>query len=362
MEAVSVHAKGKPFTSQAVVVAIGASEGMETLMRLVAQFPPDFPGAVFIVHHMSADTNGEELRRALDKSGPLHCTLARDGEKFQMGRIYLAPPDQHMLVGKGKIMVTKGARENHQRPAIDPLFRSAAVAFGNRVIGIVLTGYLDDGTAGLVAIQRCGGKTIVQDPTEAAYADMPLNALAQVDVDHVVPLAEMGAILTKISHDRRGKARATPRDIVTEAKVAEQVLSDLKSVESLGEQVPFNCPGCGGVLWQMDAGNSLRYRCHTGHSFTAPVLLAEQTAKIEETLWIGLRMLEERRNLLLTMSKFKSARVGKNERPGAANRAIFASAAERAKDSEVHIKRIRALLKAGEGRASRPRSPSSNGG
>ncbi|HEX9815478.1 MAG TPA: chemotaxis protein CheB, partial [Candidatus Thermoplasmatota archaeon] len=226
--------------------------------------------------------------------------------------------------------------------------------------GIVLTGYLDDGTAGLVAVQRCGGTCIVQDPADASYADMPLNALAQVDVDYCIPIAEMGSTLTRISQEKRGKNPAVPKDIRIEAKVAENVLSDLESVGALGKQVPFNCPGCGGVLWKMAAGKSLRYRCHTGHSYTAPVLLAEQTAKIEETLWIALRMLEERRNLLKTMAKFRVGKRRKGEKGESANRAIFATAGERADESEVHINRIRALLQAGEGTSDPKRQPDMN--
>jgi two-component system chemotaxis response regulator CheB len=241
-----------------------------------------------------------------------------------------------MLIGKRhQLMITKGARENRSRPAIDPLFRSAAVAYGVHVVGVLLTGYLDDGTSGMVAIKRCGGRNVVQDPKDAAYPDMPMNAIENVGVDHVVPLAEMGSLLTRLVARPLGRQGAIPRDIVTESRIAERVLSDLKAVESLGKQVPFNCPGCGGVLWEMAQGDT-RYRCHTGHSFTAPVLLAEQTAKIEETLWVALRMFEERRNLLLTM-----------DRSNGQGRTV-PSAAERAQDSMVHIKRIRAMLTSGD--------------
>jgi two-component system, chemotaxis family, protein-glutamate methylesterase/glutaminase len=174
----------------------------------------------------------------------------------------------------------------------------------------------------------------VQDPEDAAYPDMPRNALKNADIDHSVPLAEMGALLTQLLARRLGRRIRVPRDVVTESRIAERVLSDLEAVEELGDQVPFNCPGCGGVLWKMAKGD-LRYRCHTGHSYTAPVLLAEQTAKIEETLWVALRMFEERRNLLMTMA---------TEGRGYA----IPAAAERARDSMVHIRRIRAMLTSGD--------------
>jgi two-component system chemotaxis response regulator CheB len=284
---------------------------------------------------MAADTTGDALVRALNKHGSLECTQPRNGETFHGSHVYVAPSDHHMMVGKRKIMITKGAHENRSRPAIDPLFRSAAVAHGNNVIGVLLSGYLDDGTAGLAAIKACGGTCVVQDPTDAAYPDMPQNALNRVAVDHCLPLAEMGALLSTLVSRPRGKHQPCPANIAIEAKIAERVLSDLHSVDALGSQVPFNCPGCGGVLWKIRKDRSLRYRCHTGHSYTAPVLLAEQTAKIEETLWVALRMFEERRNLLLTMSRTRGASGAR-------------SAAERAEESEVHINRIRAMLLSGD--------------
>ena len=316
------------------MIVIGSSAGgMQALTKLVAQFPKDFPAPILVVNHMSADTTGEALVKALNESGSLACDHAHDGQKFKSSTIYLAPSDQHMLIGKEKILVTKGARENRYRPAIDPLFRSAAVAYGNRVIGIVLTGYLDDGTSGMMAIKRCGGICIAQDPQDAAYPDMPQSVITNVGVDYCVPIAEMGALLSKLVLSKPPKSRKTPKDIAIEANIALRVLSDLPSVNALGEQVPFNCPECGGVLWQMAEGDLLRYRCHTGHAFTSSVLLAEQTAKIEETLWVALRMFEERQNLLVTMDKRQGTKAP-------------TSLSLRAKDSQVHIDRIRAMLMA----------------
>ena len=316
------------------LVVIGASAGgMQALTKLVAQFPKDFPAAVFIVNHMSAANTGEVLVRAFNENGSLACEQARDGQAFISGHIYLAPPDQHIMIVKGKILVTKGARENRSRPAIDTLFRSSAVAYGNRVIGIILTGYLDDGTSGMMAIKRCGGICIAQDPADASYPDMPQSVIANVGVDHCLPIAKMGALLSRLMLKKLPKRIKTPKDLVIEAKIAQRVLSDLPSVEALGGQVPFNCPDCGGVLWQMAHGKVLRYRCHTGHAFTSSVLLAQQTAKIEETLWVALRMFEERQNLLVTMSKRRGGKP-------------LSSISQRAQDSQIHIDRIRAMLKA----------------
>ena len=317
------------------IVVIGASAGgLDALSRLLASLPPDFPAAVFVVQHMAADVTGDVLVRKLARSCALPCAHARHGERIVKARIYVALPDHHLLVSKTKIIVSKGARENRSRPGIDPLFRSAAVAFGPRVIGVLLTGYLDDGTAGLIAIHRCGGICVVQDPQDAAYPDMPQNALNNAKIDHCLPLTALGPFLASLVRRPIPKRIAVPEDVALEAKIAERVLSDVGAVNSLGAQVPFNCPNCGGVLWEMKKGRQLRYRCHTGHAFTASVLMAEQSKKIEETLWIALRMFEERRNLLATMTD-------------PASRGFTQSAAERLKESQIHIERIRTMLLSG---------------
>lgn len=317
------------------IVVVGASAGgLAALTKLLASLPADFPAAVLVVQHMAADVTGDVLLRSMAKNCPLPCEHARDGETIVAGRVTLAPPDHHLLVTKTKIAVSKGARENRSRPGIDPLFRSAAVAFGPRVIGVLLTGYLDDGTAGLVAIRRCGGTCVVQDPADADYPDMPQNALNNAKIDHCLPLAGLGSLLVTLAREPVGKRVPVPTDVLLEARIAERVLSDVAAVNELGDQVPFSCPDCGGMLWQMKKGNA-RYRCHTGHTFTAKVLVAEQTKRIEETLWIALRMFEERKNLLATMATPTSRKHGKT------------ATLERMKESQVHIDRIRAILLAG---------------
>jgi two-component system, chemotaxis family, protein-glutamate methylesterase/glutaminase len=315
------------------VVVIGTSAGgLAALKQLVTQLQHDFPLPILVVQHISTSATGSILLDALNNVGNLKCQHARNKGRLKAGHLYLAPPDHHLMINaEKKILVTKGAHENRSRPAIDPLFRSAAVAFGNRVIGMLLTGYLDDGTAGLLAIKRCGGICIVQDPKDADYPDMPTNALRQVSADYCLPLAEMGGLLYQLLNQKTKIGKAIPRDIQIEAKIAERVLSDLPSVEALGEQVPFNCPGCGGVLWKIDEETGMRFRCHTGHAYTAASLFAEQTSKIEETMWVALRMFEERKNLLVSMSQKAKGINAK-------------SALERAEESQVHIDRIRLML------------------
>jgi two-component system chemotaxis response regulator CheB len=315
------------------IIVIGTSAGgLDALDQLIGQLPAGLAASIFIVQHMAPETSGVALTRRLSRHTTFGAKLAVEGEPFTRGRIYIAPPDNHLLLKKDRLLVRKGARENRNRPGIDPLFRSAAVAHGPRVIGVILTGMLDDGTAGLIAVQRCGGLTMVQDPKDAAYAGMPQSALDNVGVDFCLPLAEMGEALVRLVARSHGKAKPVPGDIRTEAVIAERVLSDVEQVQSLGSQVPYNCPNCGGVLWEMTTSKAKRYRCHTGHSFTGPALLASQSEKIEEILWISLRMFEERRNLLNRMVKTTVHRELKGSYRG------------RLEDAEGFIERIRGML------------------
>jgi two-component system chemotaxis response regulator CheB len=315
------------------VIVIGTSAGgLEALDQLVGQLPIDLPASIVVVQHMDPGDSGEPLLRRLGRHQAFHPKLAEDGERLKARQIYIAPPDNHLLIKKSKMLVTKGAAENRHRPGVDPLFRSAAVSHGARVIGVVLTGMLDDGTVGLIAVKRCGGVTVVQDPRDAAYSGMPLSALDNADVDYCVSIAEMGPLLTALVSKPRGKSKAVPDDIRTEAAIAERVLSDISQVNGLGEQVPYNCPGCGGVLWKIDGPGEKRYRCHTGHSYSGLSLLASQSEKIEEMLWISLRMFEERKNLLTSMTE------------DAATAALRSKNRRLAKETQGYIDRVRAML------------------
>ena len=315
------------------VIVIGTSAGgLKALTKLVSQLQGDFLVPILAVQHISPDATGNVLLDALSKNTALKCFHAKNNTIMKPGHLYLAPSDHHLMIEDDRtLLITKGAQENRSRPAIDPLFRSAAVTFGSGVIGILLTGYLNDGTSGLEAIKRCGGICIVQDPGDADYPDMPKNALNQVEIDYCLPLAEMGGLLYQLISKTVKKQKAMPKDILIETEIAKRVLSDLPSVNALGEQAPFNCPGCGGVLWKIEKEKTLRYRCHTGHAYTASSLLAEQTMKIEETMWTALRMFEERRNLLMTLSKEQTGATAK-------------SSIERANLSQIHINRIKAIL------------------
>lgn len=315
------------------IIVIGTSAGgLEALDNLVGQLPTNLPASIFIVQHLAPGLSGSALLHRLGRHQAFTPRFAENGQRFKPGCLYIAPPDNHLLLKSATVRVTKGARENRSRPGIDPLFRSAAVAHGARVIGVVLSGLLDDGTAGLMAIKRCGGVCVVQDPKDAAYSAMPQSALDNVDVDYCVSIADMGPLLTRLVSQAPGRNKAVPDDVRTEASIAERVLSDVGQVNGLGDQVPYNCPNCGGVLWEIATPGVKRYRCHTGHSFTRSTLLASQSEKIEETLWISLRMFEERRNLLTSMLKTQ------------ARGAMQTSYQQRLKETALHIERIRAML------------------
>src|SRR5262245_30360791 len=232
------------------IMVIGASVGgVEALSSLAAQLPEDLPAAIFVVQHMIPTATGH-LAQILNRAGPLPATTAQDCESFEVGHIYVAPPDHHLLVKQGHLRVTRGLRENRVRPAIDPLFRSAAVAYGARVVGVVLTGMQNDGTSGLLAIKRCGGIAIVQDPTDAPYADMPLNALEHVAVDYCVPTAKMGAVLYQLTQDSHAHTPLIASDLLIEVKIADNPADNRNCAEKLGEAASVTCPDCGGPLWE----------------------------------------------------------------------------------------------------------------
>ncbi|GAA3930374.1 chemotaxis protein CheB [Hymenobacter algoricola] len=262
------------------------------------------PAAVLVVQHLAADSSGAYLVTCLARHTTLRCQLAEHGMPVEPGHLYLAPPDRHLLVSAGRLLVAQGPRENHYRPAADTLFRSAAAHYGARVIGVVLTGMLHDGTAGLEFIKRCGGLALVQDPADAEFPSMPESALRNVAIDDVVPLARLGARLEELVLQPVTEVLPIPEDIQLEAAIAERVVSLGTPAEAsqLGRQVPLTCPDCGGSLWQLENGRVLRYRCHTGHAFTADSLLKESQEALEESLWVAIRMLEERKTLLTNMS------------------------------------------------------------
>lgn len=317
------------------IIVVGTSAGgVDALQKLAQQFPPDLAAAVFVVLHTSSESPGL-LPEILDRAGNLTAKFAKDGEHIETGTIYVAPANQHLLVKKGYVRLSRGPRENRARPAIDPLFRSAAAAYTTRVVGVILTGFLDDGAAGLAAIKKCGGTAVVQDPNDAAFPDMPQSALELVEADYVAPLSAMGKILEKITSEKAKENGYVPPEIIMEANIAEETMSNIPKENRLGDLVPFGCPECGGPLWQMETDKSRRFRCHVGHGYTARSLIAEQDESIERALWAAMRAMEERANIVTTMAKDER----KNGRDKSAE--LYE---ERAEESRTHAAALRKLL------------------
>jgi two-component system, chemotaxis family, protein-glutamate methylesterase/glutaminase len=258
------------------VIVIGASAGgVEALQVLAAGLPADLAAAVFIVLHIGNGSHGHSwLAQILSKAGPLRASQAEDGEPIEPGRIYVARPNFHLMVGPGRMQVVDGPKENLARPSINPLFRSAAMAYGPRVTGVILTGMLDDGVAGLAAVKRRGGVAVVQNPDTALHPSMPENALKYVDADYVLDLKEIAATLVHLA--------------VTERSVSREVVEPM--TRSL---IKVTCPECRGPLWEEREGNVVQYRCRVGHAYSPLALSEEHHATVERSIWSAIVALEE---------------------------------------------------------------------
>ena len=281
--------------TQKHLVVIGASAGgLEVLRVLVARLPDRFPAAVCIVMHTAPESPGV-LAEILDRSGPLSASLAYDGERIEAAHIYVAPPDRHLLIEPGRLRVTRGPREHAFRPAIDPLFRSAAQVFGPGAIGVVLTGNLDDGTAGLWTIKRLGGTAIVQDPAEALYPSMPEQAIKHVSVDYVASVSRIPALLADLTTHVPAYPEPVvyPAHIDMEVNIAKEKSPRDAGLEAIGTPSPYACPDCHGVLLELEEGDRIRFRCHIGHAYSVDSLLAAMSEGIEHAMSTAHRALEE---------------------------------------------------------------------
>ncbi len=305
-------------------------------MRLVGGLPADLAAAVFVVLHTQPQ-GPSLLPTLLSRSGPLPACHPSDGDPIRHGKIYVAPPDHHLLVAAGVVRVVRGPKENRHRPAVDPLFRTAALTYGPQAVGVVLTGALDDGTAGLQAVQVCGGITVVQDPQEALYPSMPQNALNNVAVDHCLPVAEIAPLLARLAHDP-APARGdypVPATLRLEAQIADFEQGPLDTEQVPGTPSPYACPECHGVLWELRDGNLLRFRCRVGHAYSGQSMLAEHAESLEDSLWAALRALEES----AALARRLSGAAQRNNRPHSAAQ-FQGKAAER----EHHAAQIREIL------------------
>lgn len=276
------------------IVVIGASAGgVEALKVVVSGLAPRLEAALFIVLHTRPDGRSV-LPEVLQRHCHLPISYPSDGQSIEMGHVYVARPDHHLTIEDDRIRLTRGPKENRTRPAVDPLFRSAAYAFNTRVIGVVLTGTLDDGTAGLWFIKRRGGTAVVQDPHDAEQPSMPRSALKYVTADHVASLQAIGPLLNRLTQEpAAATSEPASEELKMETRIAQETEDETRSVLDLGSLTPFTCPDCHGVLSQLKGGGIPRFRCHTGHAYSIESLLAEVTRTVEDSLWSAIRSIEE---------------------------------------------------------------------
>ena len=279
------------------IVVVGASSGgVEALIELVSGLPEDLPAALLVVVHLLPGSQSA-LPEILNRSGPLKAVECEDGAPIRAGRIYVACPDRHLLVEDGRARLVRGPKGNRHRPAVDSLFRSVAIEYGPRVVGVVLTGALNDGTVGLRDIKTRGGVAVVQDPDEALFSGMPRSALEHVKVDHCLPLPEIAPLLARVVREEVPEeeegAYPVPDDMELEDRMTRVDPRTPENVEKLGHPSGFTCPECEGPLWEIRDEKVLRFRCRVGHAYTAESMLSGKSEALEGALWAALNTLEE---------------------------------------------------------------------
>lgn len=284
------------------IVVIGASAGgVEAVTHLIKQLPADLPAALFVVLHISANSKSV-LPTILQRAGSFPAVHARDGDPIELHKIYVAPPNEHLLVQVGEVVLSHGPRENGFRPAIDVLFRSAANAYRQRVIGVILSGMLDDGTAGLISVKAKGGTTIAQDPDEAVFSSMPRSAIEHGTVDYVLTINGIASFLATKVYESVAEDATMPSEPDREAVIVAESKASLERGEQPNNPSTLTCPDCGGVLWELRDRNLIRFRCHVGHAYSLDSLLEEQAQDVERALWAAVRALEEKAALSRRMA------------------------------------------------------------
>jgi two-component system chemotaxis response regulator CheB len=321
------------------IITIGVSaDGLEALITIVGNLPSEFPAAVFIVRHIGAG-GPRALADILSRSGPLRAVYPEDRDPIQPGRIYVAPPDHHMSIEDGCVRIIHGPKENRHRPSVDVLFRSAALAYGAKVVGVVLSGNLNDGAAGLLAIKQCGGVAVVQDPAEASYPAMPKSAMERVRVDYCLPLSDIAPLISTLASDAANEDHPTSSDMETEVEIATGETNAAEALEKLGRPSEFTCPECRGVLWELNDKDLLRFRCRAGHAYLAESLHEEQSGTEEDMLWEAFRALEEGAALARRIAE------SERERNRAESATIFDESAQKKEQRAMMIQR---MLREGE--------------
>ena len=284
------------------LIVIGGSAGSHSALRqIMSDLPMDFPGSILIATHVLSGSSSR-LAQSLSSESAIPVSEAIDGQPVERGHVYTAVPDRHLLLVDGIIRLGEGPRENMTRPSIDPLFRSAALAYGSRAVGVLLSGLLNDGASGLWAIKSCGGTVVVQHPLDAHSDQMPLAALETVTADDVVPASELGELISKIATTQAGKGRPCPDSLALEVEIAAGARLGSQVLREIAEPSALSCPDCRGVLSEVEDGQPLRYRCQIGHAMTAEILAARHD-KVSHAMRIALRIMEERVTLVTRMAK-----------------------------------------------------------
>jgi len=338
------------------IVAIGTSAGgVEAVRSIGAQLPADLPAAVLVVIHISGQFRSV-FDQVLSRTGPLPASFATEGESIKHGRIYIAPAECHLLCDGQRLTLGTGPRENGTRPAIDPLFRSLALCCGPRTIGIVLTGTLGDGAAGLQTLGACGGLTVVQDPSDAVFSEMPATAMNRIRPDHVSRLADLPSLIEQLVRQPAGKEVPVPDFLKYEVEIAAsgranmkatdhaKATDRIKAMDQAGRRSVLTCPDCSGVLWEIEDGDIIRYRCHVGHAYTAEAMSLATDDGLRHALGSALRALDERGALAQRMQSDASGRGRKQ---------VAGDWARKAKEFEAEADVIRNAVKKMDGIASR---------
>lgn len=319
------------------IVVIGASAGgVEALSALFSLVAPETPACFLVVLHVP-DRGTSMLPEILSRRGRFRAVHAREGDPVEPRRVYVAPPGFHLLVGRGHVRLVRGPRENGSRPAVDPLFRTAAAAYGPRVVGVVLSGTLDDGAAGLQAVKRCGGTAVAQDPAEALYGGMPRSAMQNVEVDHVLPLAGIAALLERLAATEAREEPGggeVPDRMRGEIGAVELDARELSGNDHPGTPSGYTCPECHGGLREVSDGELVRFRCRVGHAYSVETLLSEQSTALEAALWTALVALEEGASL----SRGMAERMDRRGQPRLAAR--YRAEAEETEQRALVIRRV----------------------
>jgi two-component system, chemotaxis family, protein-glutamate methylesterase/glutaminase len=327
------------------LVAIGTSAGgVEALRFLANGFPENFPASILVTIHLPLQFHSS-LNEVLTRAGNLPATFANDGEVRKKARIYLAPPGRHLIVDGEQLWLGTGPRENNFRPAVDPMLRSVAVCCGNRGIGVVLTGTCGDGASGLWAVDQAGGMTVVQEPKDAAFPEMPRTALNRIAPDHVAHLRDLPGLLQALVHQPAGDPIAVPDNLRYEVEIARNGRSSMRMMDRLGQRSVLTCPDCGGIMWELKDGAMSRYRCHIGHAYTEETITIGVDERVKHAMTSALRALNERVTLV---SKLRDEAGHRGQRHLANSWALKAQEFEREADAiREGISRLDAAERAG---------------